>query len=166
MKRRWTRSLVMLAALGALAAGAEDRKVYIKTKDTKLLKEPKATSATVGKPLAAGTEATWKGASPRDKEFHEVVVDPKTKGFVLKANLSPSKPQMEIATTNGAPMSPQAFASSGAASKALTPAAIKYAEKKHVTNAAAQVIYVEEHNKNEGTPEAIAAKAKEIGGAR
>ena len=32
--------------------------------------------------------------------------------------------------------------------------------------AAVQVIYAEEHNKNKGTPEAIALKTKELGGGK
>ncbi len=169
MKRRWYRPLVVVGLLGAFVAGAEgERKLYIKTKDTKLLKEPKATAGAVGKPLPPGTEVTWKGASEKDKEFHQVEVDAKTKGFVLKGNLSPSKPQMELAGSSGSPMSPQAFASSGAASKALTPAGISYAKKEgpKAEEAAAEIIHVEEHNKAKGTPEAVAAKSKELGGAK
>jgi hypothetical protein len=169
MRRRWLKPLVLLGVLGASGAGAEgERKLYIKTKDTKLLKEPKATAAAVGKPLQPGTEVTWKGASPKDKEFHEVEVDARTKGFVLRGNLSPSKPQSEVLGSSGTPISAQAFASSGAASKALTPAGISYAKKEgpKAEEAAAEIIHVEEHNKAHGTPEAIAAKSKQLGGGK
>lgn len=167
MTRRWLKPLVLLGLLGASGAGAEgERKLYIKTKDTKLLKEPKATATAVGKPVQPGTEVTWKGASPKDKEFHEVEVDPKLKGFVLKGNLSPSKPQDELAGSKGEPISAQAFSSSAAATRALTEAGMKYANAKSVPEAAAELIYAEEHTKQSATPEAVAAKAKQLGGGK
>jgi hypothetical protein len=157
----------LLSACGAWAV-AKGGSLYIKSKDVKLLKEPKAGAApAMPKPLELGAEVKWLGPSEKDKAFHEIEVGVK-KGFVLMSNLSPSKPQTEMAGSSGAPISAQAFASSGAATKALTPAAIKYSETKKGTasDSAAMVIYVEEHNKNKGTPEAIAMKSKELGGAK
>jgi hypothetical protein len=160
---------VALLSAGGAGAVAKGGSLYIKSKDVKLLKEPKAGAAAV-KPLAIGTEVKWQGASAADKAFHEVEVDGK-KGFVLMSNLSPSKPQTEIAGSSGTPMSPQAFASSGAATKALTPAGINYAKSEgkdapKALEAAAEIIHVEEYNKAKGTPEAIAAKAKSLGGGK
>ncbi|MDP3238111.1 MAG: hypothetical protein Q8N26_35295 [Myxococcales bacterium] len=159
---------VLLSASGALAV-AKGGSLYIKSKDVKLLKDPKA-GATALKPLDIGTEVKWLGASEKDKAFHEVEAGGK-KGFVLMSNLSPSKPQMEIAGSSGAAMSPQAFASSGAATKALTPAGINYAKGEgkdapKALEAAAEIIHVEEYNKTKGTPEAIAAKSKSLGGGK
>lgn len=160
------------ALLGAAAwAVAPGGTLYIKNKGVKLLKDPKAGSKELGGELKIGKEVVWNGASKADKAFHEIKVDGKP-GFVLMSNLTPNKPQDEIKDSSGAPMSAQAFASSGAATKALTPAAIKYAESKKEDGvakpeeSAAQIIYIEEHNKNKGTLEAVAAKSKELGGAK
>lgn len=166
MKRgyRAVAAAALLSASGAWAV-AKGGSLYIKSKDVKLLKDPKASAtAVIPKALEVGTEVKWQGASDKDKAFHEIEVNGK-KGYVLMTNLSPAKPQMEAAGSSGAPMSPQQFASSGAATKALTPAGINYAkgEGPNAKEAASEIIYVEEYNKTKGTPEAIAAKAKEIG---
>lgn len=153
----------LLSASGALAV-AKGGKLYIKSKDTKVFKDAK-----VGAPLVTlqpGAEVTWNGASEKDKQFHEVVANGK-KGFVLMTNLSPSKPAQEIDSSTGKPMSAQAFASSGAATKALTPAGVNYAkDSPSKSDAAAEIIYVEQHNIAKATDAALAAKAKEIGGSK
>lgn len=157
--------VALLSATGAFAV-AKGGTLYIKSKDTKVLKEPKAGAAAVST-VQPGTEVIWNGASEKDKQFHEISVGGK-KGFVLMANLSPSKPQQELSQSTGKPMSAQAFASSGAATKALTPAAIKYSQAKegNAKESAAQVIYAEEHSKAKSGPEALAMKSKELGGAK
>ncbi len=155
------------AAAAALATGgiglAADRQLFVKSKDTKLLKDP-SFSAKVVTTLQPGTEVTWKGADPKEKTLHKVVVGGK-EGFVLQANLTPSKPAEEFLKGDGKAISAQAVASSGAATKALTPAAIKYAESKgpSANEAACEIIYLEEHNNNQGTPDAIAAHQKVAG---
>jgi hypothetical protein len=161
----------LISAGGAWAVKVGD-KLYIKAKGVKLLKEPKATAAPASpKELAVGDAVVWKGPSDKDKQFHQIEANGKS-GFVLMSSLSPSQPQPELAEGTGKPMDAKAFASSGAATKALTPAAIKYANAKGkgpkitANEAASMVIYVEEHNKNTGTPEAIAAKSKDLGGSK
>jgi hypothetical protein len=153
----------VLAALGLGGAVSADRQLFIKSKDTKQLKDPSFT-AKVLQTLQPGTEVTWKGADPKEKTLHKVVVGGK-EGYVLQANLSPNKPAEEYLTGDGKPISAQAVASSGAATKALTPAALKYAGEKGPSGAeaACEIIYLEEHNKNKGTPEAIAAFRKSAG---
>lgn len=161
------RALAAIALIGASGAWAVAKggTLYIKSKDTKVLKDPKADSKPVTT-LQPGAEVTWNGPSDKDKTFHEVTAGGK-KGFVLMTNLSPSKPATEIDSTSGKPMSAQAFASSGAATKALTPAGVTYAQGEvKKTEAAAEIIYAEQHNINKGTPAAIAAKAKELGGGK
>lgn len=155
-------ALVLLSAGGAWAV-SKGGKLFIKSKDTKVLKEPKAGASAVAT-LQPGKEVVWNGTSEKDKRFHDISVDGK-KGFVLMSNLSPHQPQTEIDASTGKPMSAQAFASSGAATKALTPAGVKYAQASGVkeSEAAAEIIYAEEHNKAKGTPAAIAVKAKELG---
>ncbi len=168
MKRSLNRALVaaaLLSASGAFAVKVGDN-LFVKSKDTKVLKDPKATAAAVVT-AQPGDEVKWEGPSDKDKQFHKVTFKGKT-GFVLMSNLSPSKPQGEIDASSGKPMSAQAFASSGAATKALTPAAINYSKTKpaDTQKVAAEVIYAEVHNKNKGTPEAIAAKSKALGGGK
>lgn len=168
------RTIRLIAAVAALSAGsalavAKGGTLFIKAKGVKLLKDPKATSAAIGKEIPVGQEVTWNGPAEKDKTFHEIVLkDGKTKGFVLASSLSPNKPADEIATSTGAPMSAQAFASSGAATKGLTEASIKYSEASDETvkKATVQVIYAEEHNKNKQTEVALAAKSKELGAAK
>jgi hypothetical protein len=70
-----------------------------------------------------------------------------------------------VLTSDGEPVSAQAFASSGAATKALTAAGVKYASAKgpEAQAAAAQVIYVEEHTKDAYTFEAVSKHTKAQG---
>lgn len=168
--RRGYRALAAAALMSASAAWAVKvgDNLFIKAKGVKLLKEPKLGAAPVAgaKELAVGSEVVWKGPSDKDKTFHQVEVGGKA-GFVLMSNLSPSKPQAEI-DASGKGMDTKSFASSAAATKGLTNAALEYSKEKgpSMKRAAVEVIYAEEHNKNKGTPEAIAAKSKELGGAK
>lgn len=159
-------AVALLGATGAWAVKVGDN-LYIKAKGVKLLKEPKATSAAVGKELAVGDAVVWKGPSDKDRQFHQIEAGGKS-GFVLMSTLSPSKPQAEFAEAGGKPLDTRAFASSGAATKGLTNAALSYSGEKgpDLKKAAVQVIYAEEHNKNKGTPEAIALKSQELRGGK
>jgi predicted small lipoprotein YifL len=169
MMRNLFRSLTVLALVGAATAGAVKKgdPLFIKSKDTKVLKDPKADSKTVDT-LQPGTSVTWNGPSDKDKQFHEVTTAKGKKGYVLMSNLTPNKPADEISGSSGEPVSAHAFASSGAATKALTEAGVSYAKGKGASTmeAAAEIIYVEEFNKTKGTNEAIAAKAKELAGGK
>lgn len=130
MIRRLTR-LALATALLAMPALAVSKggKLYIKTKDTKVLDKADAKGKVVGT-LQPGDEVTWNGADGANKQFHSIDSG-KVKGFTLQTNLSPSKPQAELlARDNGAPIDGKAFASSGAATKALNEAALKAAGKK------------------------------------
>ncbi|MDP2276124.1 MAG: hypothetical protein Q8N23_12915 [Archangium sp.] len=163
-------SIRAVAAIALISAGgawavAKGGKLYIKSKDTKVLKDPKAGAAAVAT-VQPGKEVIWNGASEKDKAFHEIAVDGK-KGFVLMSNLSPAAPAKEFDSSSGKEMSAQAFASSGAATKALTPAGVTYAKGNvNKSEAAAEIIYAEQHNFAKGTPAAIATKAKELGGGK
>lgn len=104
-------------------------KLYIKARDSRVLEKADPKSKTLGL-LQPGDEVTWNGADAANKQFHAVDAG-KVKGFTLQSNLSPSKPQLErLAKDDGAPIDPKAFASSGAATKALNEAALKAAGKK------------------------------------
>ena len=165
MKRgiRALAAVALLSATGAFAV-AKGGTLYIKSKDTKILKEPKAGAAAVST-VQPGTEVVWNGPSEKDKQFHAITVGGK-QGFVLMANLSPNKPAGEIDKATGKSMDTKAFASSGAATKGLTEASLKYSKEKDLNKSTIEVIYAEEHSKNKGTPEAIASKSKELGGAK
>lgn len=164
----------MLAAGALLSASAAwavkpGGTLYIKSKGVKLLKDAKAGAAAVGAELKVGAAVIWKGPSDKDKQFHEVEADGK-KGFVLMTNLSPSVPQEEVLDSKGTKQDAQAYASSASASRGLSPGAVKYATAKGSeptdTQAAVQLIYSEEHNKKNGTDVKLAAKSKELGGAK
>jgi hypothetical protein len=166
MKRLYG-SLAAISLLSASAAWAvkDGDNLYVKAK-TKALKEAKATAGSV-KDLNVGDVVVWKGPSATDKLFHKVLIGTK-EAYVTVSALSPNKPQLEVAESGKPGMDTKAFASSGAATKGLTEASLKYAKEKGPTmeRAAVEVIYAEEHSKNKGTPEAIAVKAKELGGAK
>ena len=133
---RHTFAFMVVATLAFAApawAVSKGGKLYIKSKDTKVLEKADPKSKPLGT-LQPGDEVTWNGADPANKQFH-AIDSGKLKGFTMQQNLSPSKPQAELlAKDNGAPIDAKAFASSGAATKALNDAALKAADKKQ-TNA-------------------------------
>jgi hypothetical protein len=158
-------SLLLLAFVVSTAqpalAIAVGGKLYVKSKDTPLLKDPKASSAKVST-LQPGTEVTWKGASAKDKHFQEVEAAGK-KGFVLTSNLTPHQPQQEIDGSSGKPMSGQSFASSGASTKGpFGPSHAQSGGSPATQETAAELIYVEELNKAKATPQALEAQNKAL----
>lgn len=128
--RRYLVGLAAAALLFGTAAWAvkPGESLYIKTKDAKLLEKADAKAKVLGT-LKPGEEVTWNGSDAKNKMFHSIEANGK-KGFTLQQNLSPNKPQMEVASDDGKKIDAQAFASSGAATKALSEAALKYNEKK------------------------------------
>jgi hypothetical protein len=148
---------LVLSAQSALAVSVGD-KLYVKSKDTLLLKDPKASSAKLST-LQPGTEVIWQGASAKDKQFQQVNAGGKT-GFVLTSNLTPQQPQLEFDST-GKPFSNKAFASSGAATKDAPPRAASRGNAA-TESAAAQLIYLEELNNTKATPQAVEAKNKAL----
>ena len=146
--------LVLLFSTAALGV-AKGGKLYIKSKDTALLKAPKPGAVKVAT-LQPGDEVTWLGPSEKDKTFHLVEVNGK-KGFVLMSNLSPNKP---LVGNDGTPMSRDAFLNSGA-HVSCPPQDPRY-QSVADNEAAAELIYLEEFNKAKGTPAALRAKDKEL----
>ena len=126
MRHAWLYALVVFAAAGAHAVG-KGGKLYVKVKEAKLLEKADAKAkATATMPL--GAEVTWNGSDAKNKLFHSVEFQGKS-GSTLGSNLATSKPQDErLAKDDGKPIDSQAFASSGAATKALSEAGGKYAE--------------------------------------
>jgi hypothetical protein len=139
----------VLSALGVLIAAAAAAGVtkggtlYIKGQDVKLLSKPDLGASAVTK-LKHGDAVTWEGADPKNKDLHAVEAG-KKKGYVLMANLTPNKPIDEYPKTDGKPTSAEAFKSSGAATKAMTEAGIKYAEGSgpSAAESAAGIIHLE-----------------------
>ncbi len=153
--------LTLCVSTGALAI-ARGGTLYIRSTDAALLKEPKAKAPMVMK-LARGTEVIWNGPSDKDKQWQEVMVMGK-KGFVRITELSPHKPQLELDSSSGKPMSAEAFASSGAATKDGDMGRGSPQRSPSNSAAAAELIYVEELNKAKATPEALEAKELELRG--
>jgi len=92
----------------------------------------------------------------------------KVKGFTLQQNLSPKKPQAEfLAKDDGKPIDAQAFASSGAATKALSGAALKYSGSKPDLETLAKQLMTAEGAAAAVTVEAAREfNAKQVGGAK
>jgi hypothetical protein len=140
-------AVVALVAASATAGVAVGGTLYIKGQDVKLLPKPDLGATAVAK-LKNGTAVTWKGADPGNKQLHQVVANGKT-GYVLFSNLTPNKPSDEILTADGKPTSAEAFKSSGAASKAMTEAGLKYASGASAEEVCAGIIHLEENSKKQ-----------------
>lgn len=125
--------LPLVLGSGGLAVGVGEE-LYVKAKNTKLFSSPSPTSAVVLL-LQPGDKVVWKGSDPKEKRWHHVDSRGKT-GVIFQSNLSPNPPNMEVlASAGGAEVDPKAFASSGAATKALGDAAMNYGERKGMSEA-------------------------------
>ena len=124
MKRFWAVALLSLA--GAAFALTSGETVYVRSRDTQLLKRPSATADTLLK-LQPGDAVVWRGADKEQPQWHRVDVHGQV-GFIWFSNLSTKPPDKELLTTpkGTGKVDAQAFASSGAAGKALTEGAIRY----------------------------------------
>src|SRR4051812_32167425 len=147
---------------GAAAAGAKPGDtLYIKARNTRVLKDPSANAAVVVV-LQPGATVTWQGPDPKDKRWQRVVSG-KNKGVVLSANLTAEKPKAEVMAVTGAEAADaNAFGSSGAASKALGPGAIQYAKELKSGTAADQLQRAEKMAKTIG-PREVAEHARKVG---
>ncbi len=121
--------------------------LYIKAKHTHLKASSSPTADTL-EVLEPGKEVIYDGrvaGSPWCKV--KVTTDKKgtLQGFIYQANLGVSPPSMEVTSKNpGKPLSPEAFASSGAAVKALKPGAIRYGKTLPKPQSVDQLIALEE----------------------
>src|SRR3954469_7843529 len=124
---------------GLAAAGAKPGDtLYIKARNTRVLKDPSAGAAVVAI-LQPGAPVTWQGPDPKDKRWQRVVSG-KNKGVVMTANLSAEKPKAEVTAVTGVDAADvKAVASAGAASKALGAGAIAYAKELKSAAAAEQL---------------------------
>ncbi len=150
MKHLFT-ALVLLSA----SAFAADKTLYIRSKDTKLFSKSDLKGAPVAT-LQPGDAVVWKGADPKNKVAHKVVTKANKEGFTVQANLTTQKPTGEtLKADDGKAIDAQAFASSGAATKALSDAGLKYADKKKGQKG------LEELTKGLMTAEGVAASVKD-----
>ena len=115
----------VLAAGTAWALNPGDR-VYVRGRDVAVLQSTAANAVTLAK-LQPGDAVVWRGADKKKPTWHHVEASGKS-GFIYFANLSTTAPASELLTSpQGAKkVDAQAFASSGAAGKALTEGAIRY----------------------------------------
>jgi len=133
--------LALAMASGSALAVKVGEPLYVRAKNTKIFESPAADAAVVAT-LQPGQQVTWQG-SHETKGWHKVEVNGK-QGVTMQANLTPNKPSTEL-TASGAEVDPQAFASSGAASKALSEGSVKYADAKGgLESAAIQLITLEQ----------------------
>lgn len=118
--------LALVLAAGAAWALTPGDRVYVRGRDVAVLQSTAANAVTLLK-LQPGDAVVWRGADRKKPTWHRVETNGKS-GFVYFANLSATPPAPELLTSpQGAKkVDAQAFASSGAAGKALTEGAIRY----------------------------------------
>ncbi len=127
--RRLVAALALCAASTALAAGASDPTLYVKARNTRLMASASPT-ADVLAILQPGQKVTWKGADPKNKQWHQVVVDGKA-GLVFQSNLAKQPPSMELVAKDGTRTTDtRGLVSSGAAIEACADGATQYGQEK------------------------------------
>ena len=160
--------LALTLALGASTrAEAEDKVLYIRARNTRVLKAANASAATVAV-LQTGEVVKWLGADKGDPKFHNVeatVKGKKVKGLVFVSNLSAEKPKTELVAKEASRGFRTADQSAGAATKALSDGAVAYGKKKQKKNAdesIASLVALEKLSAEVG-PSDISAYAKAAG---
>lgn len=124
---KWSFIAVGAALLSSAAEGT--LQLYIRNRETPLQKQPSLGSAVLTR-IPAGATVTWLGAATPKKDFDKVRFGSQ-EGFVPHASLTTRKPSAEVSKTDGKPISAQAFASSGAATRGLSEAGLKYDKTKN-----------------------------------
>lgn len=158
---------VMLALAAATALAVKPGgALYVKTKDTKVLEKPDPRAKVPGL-LQPGTQVVWHGAAPANRQLHHVVgPDSRGKsldGYVLQANLTPSQLAPEyLSRDDGKPIDPEAFKSSGAATKALDEVALEYA-KSHAMPQQAERLMALEAISRSVVAERLAERNRQLG---
>jgi hypothetical protein len=119
-------ALLCLGVASAAWALTVGDRVFIRGRDVAVLQSTASTASTLFK-LQPGDTVVWRGADPKKPTWHKVETQGKA-GFVYYANLSVTPPNAELLSSpQGArKVDAQAFASSGAAGKALTEGAVRY----------------------------------------
>ncbi len=160
MRRLWPLAVLAFGSATALAVSAGGT-LYVKARNTKLLASASPTADVVAL-LQPGEQVKWQGADPANKQFHKVEYGAK-KGVVFQSNLATKPPSTElVASQGGKELDPKAFASSGAATKALGETAKEYGEKGNMKEAVAKLQALEKLSKSV-TPAEVADHAKKAG---
>jgi hypothetical protein len=167
MRRPRTTCWGWVAALGLLASGPAAAvevggKLYVKARNTRVMASTSPTASTVVV-LQPGDEVTWQGKAP-EAPWHKVSRGAQT-GYVLHANLSLTPPPVEIVgkeLKKGQRADLRAFASSGAATKALSEGAKRYAQQKGIQDAMRKLQQVE-RVAEDVSPKQVSAFAREQG---
>ncbi|MBZ4423005.1 SH3 domain-containing protein [Myxococcus sp. RHSTA-1-4] len=158
-------AMLALGLPGMAGAAKVGDPLYVKAKNTRVMKSPSPTADAVVI-LQPGEQVKWEGADPKQKQWHRVTAPGGKKGFVFQTNLSTTPPKMELVTDPGGKrqVDPKKFVASGAAVKALSPGAEKYGngKKGDYAKAVASIKAMEARSKTV-TPERIAAHVKEAG---
>ncbi|WNG50060.1 SH3 domain-containing protein [Archangium minus] len=144
--------LPTLLALACVATSATALAVppggtlYVKAKNTHLKASSSPTANTLVV-LQPGKEVTYngrEGTTPWCKVTVSADKKGPVQGFIYQANLAVSPPSLEVTSKNpGKPLSPEAFASSGAAVKALGPGAIEYGKSLSRPESVQQILELE-----------------------
>jgi hypothetical protein len=124
--RRARIALLCFGMAGATWALTLGDRVYIRGREVAMLQSTAPTASTLLR-LQPGELVTWRGADPKKPTWHKVEAQGKT-GFVYYTNLSVTPPNAELLSSpqGTRKVDAQAFASSGAAGKALTEGAVRY----------------------------------------
>lgn len=162
---KWARlALVLVCAAGAAMAGvAKGGKLFIKGSGVNMWDKADASGKKTA--LKNGDEVTWNGPDEKNKSMHAIEAKGK-KGFVQMANLTPNKPADEITTGDGKTTSAAAFASSGAATKAMSESGLKYADGSgpEAKEVAAGLIHLEGSSEDQKSKVADHVKKQGLGG--
>lgn len=161
---KWWLAWVLPLGLSAsaLAVGVGE-KLFIRAKNTKMLKEPTPASPGVAI-LQPGDQVTWLGKHEKDKKWHKVRTAGGKEGVVFQTNLSTTPPSQEL-SASGAKLDAQAFASSGAAVRGLSEVGEKYASSQPDLKAEAEKLRELERlaKQVQQNPKEIAAHNKAVG---
>src|SRR5215813_13914901 len=119
-------ALLCLGVASAAWALTLGDRVFIRGRDVAVLQSTAPTASTLLK-LQPGDAVVWRGADQKKPTWHRVEAQGKT-GYVYYANLSVTPPAAELLSSpQGArKVDAQAFASSGAAGKALFDGVVRY----------------------------------------
>lgn len=127
--RRLVTALALCAASTAGAASTANQNLYVKARNTRLMASASPT-ADVLAILQPGQKVTWKGADPKNKQWHHVLVDGK-EGLVFQSNLTKQQPSMELVAKEGSRTTDtRGLVSSGAAIRGLADGAAQYGQEK------------------------------------
>ncbi|WNG18098.1 SH3 domain-containing protein [Cystobacter fuscus] len=130
----------------ALAAEQPVRTLYVKAKNTHLKASGSPTADTL-RVLQPGQPVSYLGREGTTS-WHRVSVaadQGPLQGFIYQANLSSSPPALEVLSKDPQkPLSPEAFASSGAAIKAIGPGTIEFGKTLEHSESVQQLIRLSE----------------------